>query len=217
MTATLAIASTATAGQYNLTVTTSAGASNAAPFTVTTASAPTLTAAPSPNQGNLGQSVKATLVGTNFVAGATSINFATGSGVTATNISVASATTLTATFVIAPTANLGWRQFTVHTPGGTSAARWFVVYGVPSISGMTPVSGTPGTVVAVTLSGTNFSSDALVHLSGTGISLSNQSISNGGKTLKITFALAAGAPAGVRSVTVSNSAGTSNAVSFTVQ
>ena len=61
--------------------------------------APTLTSV-SPNLGIQGITVAVTLTGTNFVAGATTVNVS-GSGVSVSNASVAGATSLTASFVIA--------------------------------------------------------------------------------------------------------------------
>jgi hypothetical protein len=216
ITATFAIAANAAATSYNVTVTSGGQTSNSRTFTVSVPPPPTLTAPLSPNQGNLGQTLTVAFLGTNFISGATSINFVTGTGVTA-NVNVANSTTMTATIAIAANASLGWRQLTVTTPGGTSGVRWFQVFGLPGITSITPAAGARSSAVTETLNGSNFSSDSVVHFSGTGITVSSQSITNEGQVLTATFTIAANAPTGAQSVTVANSVGTSNAVGFTVQ
>ena len=66
-----------------------------------------------------GTTVTATLTGTHFVPGATTVAV-NGNGITATNVSVTNSTTLSVTFTISAITELGARQVTVTTPGGTS-------------------------------------------------------------------------------------------------
>ena len=73
-----------------------------------------------------GTTVAVTLTGTNFVAGATTVNVG-GSGVTVTNVVVSSRTSLTANFVLDPAAATGARTVTVTTAAGTSGAQTFTV------------------------------------------------------------------------------------------
>jgi hypothetical protein len=218
VTATFTIAGTATPGIHAVTITTPAGTSNAVNFTVTVPPAPTVAGTFNPISGNQGQSVAVTLAGSNFVTGATTINFTVGTGITASNITVVSATSLRATLNIALSASVGDHFATVTTPGGTSSgSAYFEVYGRPSITSIVPASGSRGTTVAVTLNGLNFSRDSALRFSVAGITASGLTFLNDGRTLKANFTIAAGTPAGPVNVTVANSVGTSAPVVFTVQ
>jgi len=87
---------------------------------------------------------------------------------------------------------------------------------VPTLTAITPASGTAGTAVNVTLTGTNFVNGATtVRVSGTGISAGSAQVS-GTTSLAATFTIDATATAGNRSVTVVTSGGTSNALDFSV-
>jgi hypothetical protein len=90
------------------------------------------------------------------------------------------------------------------------------VFGVPSIVTMSPASIVNGASVRVRLTGRNFSLDSRVVVSGAGLATSNQAIMNDGTVLDITLT-ANGAASGARSLTVTNSLGASNAVTFAVQ
>jgi sugar lactone lactonase YvrE len=212
ITATFTIASNATTGAANVTVTTSGGTSNAVTFTIT-AAAPTLTSI-SPNSGAQGTAVPVTLTGTGFISGATvSISNA---GVAVSNVSVVSATQITATFTIAATATLGAANVTVTTSGGTSNAVTFTITAAaPTLTTISPNSGVQGTAVPVTLTGTNFTSGATVSISNAGVAVSNVVVVNATQ-ITATFTIAGAAPLGAANVTVTASAGTSNAVTFTV-
>jgi hypothetical protein len=215
ITATFAIAGTAAIGGRSVTVTTSGGTSGAVTFTV---NPPPPTLSPlKPLKGNQGQNVLVAMTGTNFVPGGTSINFSNGTGLSATNINVTSPTAMSATFQIGAGAASGWHTVTVTTAGGTSNGRAFRVFGVPSITTISPASGNRATSVSVTLTGTDFSTDSTVQVSGTGVAVSNLSFDADWKWIKATFTIDAGAATGPRNVTVTNSVGTSNAVIFTVQ
>ena len=76
--------------------------------------------------GNPGTTVGVTLIGTNFVVGATAV-VAAGGGVVVNNIVVGSTTSLTANFVIDPAAAAGPRTVTVTTIGGTSNGLTFTI------------------------------------------------------------------------------------------
>jgi hypothetical protein len=153
-----------------------------------------------------------TFTGTGFL-GTPSID--AGAGTTVSNIVVVSSTTLTADLDVAANAATGDRPVTVTTAGGTSNAVSVRIHGVPVINSISPVSGAPGSVVTVTLLGSNFHSSG-VSVSGTGITTSNMQILNSATKITIKFTIASNAPPGPRDVTVSNIAGTSNAVTFTV-
>ena len=87
--------------------------------------------------------------------------------------------------------------------------------GAPVLSSISPTSGTQGTAVAVTLTGTNFTAGATVAVSGTGVTVSNATVASSTR-ITATFTIAASAGSGARSVTVTTTGGTSAAQTFTV-
>jgi hypothetical protein len=215
ITATLVIASGATLGAHNISVTTSGGTSSSVPFNVTLPPPPTLSSI-GPSSGAQGASVNVTLTGTNFI-GSASLNIS-GAGVGASNVAIVSATSITATLTIAATASAGAYSVSVTTPGGTSATQSFTVTAVsnaPTLTSMTPTSGHPGTVVNVTLFGTNFTSATGVRLSGAGAAQGNV-VYVSPTQINVTFTLSATAALGGHNVYVTNSAGNSNILVFTV-
>ncbi|MBI1749601.1 MAG: putative Ig domain-containing protein [Acidobacteria bacterium] len=202
-------------GTFNFTVTVTDANSQTAskPLSITiTAPAPTL-ASIGPATGNQGTVVPVTLTGTNLFAPAT-LNIS-GTGVTASNVVVVNSTTITADFSIAGNAATGDRTVSVTTPGGTTGTVKFRVLGVPIISSISPISGSRGTSVAVTLLGSQFNGGN-VSITGTGVTISNVQILNGATKITMNLTISSTAPTGPRSITVSNAAGTSNAVTFTV-
>ena len=180
--------------------------------------APTLTSL-TPNQGIQGTTVAVVLTGTNFVAGATTVNIS-GVGVTVGSIVVGSSTSLTANFVLDFTGAAGGRAVTVTTAAGTSGAQTFTVSvpapGAPTLISLAPNQGIQGTTVAVTLTGTNFVVGATtVTIGGSGVAATNVTV--GSRTsLTANFVLDPTAATGARTVTVTTAAGTSGAQAFTV-
>jgi hypothetical protein len=94
---------------------------------------------------------------------------------------------------------------------------------VPSISSIAPSSGVSGRDYQVTLSGNAFvvsggngctDGSTTINITGDGVTISGQSITN--DTITATFTVAPDAPAAAHDVTVSNSFGASNAVKFSV-
>ena len=161
LTANFVIDPTASEGLRTVTVTTAGGTSGPRIFTITPPApgVPTLTSV-TPNQGTQGTTVEVTLIGTNFVVGATTVAVS-GGGVTVTNVVVGSTTSLTANFVIDPAAADGPRSVTVTTAAGTSGAQTFTIDlppppGTPTLTSVSPNQGIRGTTVAVTLTGTDF-------------------------------------------------------------
>jgi phosphatidylinositol-3-phosphatase len=212
--ATYNISSSATIGPHNTWIVTRAGSSNMLTFTVTAAqSAPTLTSV-TPNTGVQGTAVNVTLAGTNFIAGATV--GATGSGITVSNVTVASSTQITATLTLAANATLGPSNISVTTSGGVSNTRPFTVNAaVPTLTSVTPNSGTQGTAVNVTLAGSGFITGATVGVTGSGITVSNVTVVSGTQ-ITATLDIAANAPPGAYNISVTTTGGTSNAAAFTV-
>lgn len=178
-------------------------------------SCPTLTSV-SPGSGLQGATVNATLTGTNFVTGNTTVTVS-GTGVTVSNVTVNSATSLTADFTIASGATTGARTVHVTTPTGNSGTRTFNVNSAlaPTLSNITPNSASQGQFVHVVLTGTNFVSGATVSVSGGLVDVMNVTVVNG-TTIEADFGVQPTAAKTARSVTVTTSNGTSGPVTFTV-
>jgi hypothetical protein len=88
----------------------------------------------------------------------------------------------------------------------------------PTLTSVAASSGTQGTVVAVTLTGTNFTTaapGAVVVLSGTGITVSNITVVST-TSITATFTIAQNAPTGAQTVTVESPNGNSGTQTFTV-
>jgi hypothetical protein len=95
-------------------------------LTISPNAAPTLTSIV-PGGGSPGQTVFATLTGTNFSPSGTTIAVPNGSGISVNNVFFVNATTLYAIFSIANNATLGNNNVTVTTPLGTTGAVTFSV------------------------------------------------------------------------------------------
>jgi len=124
ITATFGIAANATLGGYTVSVTSSGMNSNGAMFTVTSAMVPVLNSL-SPASGGAGNSVPVTLIGANFIAGATLSS--TNSALSFSNVNVVSGTQITATFTLASNASPGSAPVTVTTSYGNSNAVGFTI------------------------------------------------------------------------------------------
>ena len=110
----------------------------------------------SPNSGPVAGGTAVTITGTNFAAGAT-VTFGT---VSATNVVVVSGTTITAT---TPAGSAGTATVTV-TVGGQSGSltNAFTYIAAPTVTSVSPNSGTTGGGTLVTITGTNFAAGATV-------------------------------------------------------
>jgi hypothetical protein len=181
---------------------------------LSTAAAPTLTSIV-PNSGLRGTSVPVTLTGTNLT-GAFLINV-TGTGVTVSNLVVVSATSVTATFTISTTALTTARNVTVSTPGGTSNPVTFTVTAppVPTLTSITPTSGSRGTSVTVTFTGTNLTGTSAVTGIGALIPVTNLTVVSP-TTVTATLNITRAAPLGIRNLGLTTPGGTSNTRPFTV-
>lgn len=167
---------------------------------------PTLTNL-SPNgvtRGTVPVNITVTLTGTNFIAGSTTVNIS-GNGITITSATVASATSITANLTIAAEADFGARSVTVTTPGGTTAALTFTVLpSAPSLTSISPNSGSVGTVVSVTFTGANFLAGfTTIVVSGTGVTASNINVISS-TSMTASFTIASNAAVVDRFVTVNN-------------
>jgi phosphatidylinositol-3-phosphatase len=178
-------------------------------------SGPTLNSI-SPSTGSQGSSVSVTLTGIGFVAPLT-VN-ASGSGITVSNVSVVSSTKATATFNIAANAGAGQQNISVTTAAGTSSSVAFNVtaaLGAPTLTSISPSTGSQGSSVPVTLTGTGFVAPLTVNVGGSGITVSNVSVVSSTKATA-TLAIAASAGVGQHNISVTTTAGTSGTMAFTV-
>jgi hypothetical protein len=160
---------------------------------VTPPPAPTVTAV-SPASGPSGGGTAVTITGTNL-GSATAVEF----GSTPGSITGDSATTLTAR----SPAGSGTVNVTVTTPGGTSAtsaADEFTYVPGPSITSISPTSGSTGGGTAVTISGSNLSGATAVDFGSSPATITSDSASS------ITATTPAGS--GTVGVTVTTASGT---------
>jgi hypothetical protein len=144
------------------------------------------------------------ITGTGFVAGSTNVSFGSGHG--ATKITVNSPTSITTS---PPSGSSATVDITVTTPGGTSfvgAADRFTYSPAPSITGVSPNTGSAAGGTAITITGTNFVAGATTVRFGTE-SASQVQVS----TTSITAVAPAVANAGTVDITVSTPGGTTAA------
>ena len=190
-----------TAGLATIVITTSGGtATNSTFFTYTgSSSKPTVTGI-SPTSGPTTGGISVTITGTTFT-GATAVKFGTDN---ATGYTVNSDAQITAT---APAHAAGTVDITVTTTAGTSTTSsadqfTYIVPGVPTVSSISPTSGSILGGTSVTITGTNFTWVSAVKF-GT--------VNATGYTVNSTTQIIATAPAGTGTVhvTVTTAGGTS--------
>ena len=190
---------TGSAGVVDVTVVTPGGTSaTGAADQFTYVALPTVTAV-SPNKGPTAGGTVVTITGTNFT-GATAVNFGSNA---ATSVTVNSATSITAT---SPAGSAGVVDVTVATPGGTSAtsaADQFTYNTLPTVTAVSPTTGTVAGGTFVTITGTNLTGATAVNF-GANAATSVTVIS----ATSITATSPAGS-AGVVDVTVTTPGGTS--------
>jgi IPT/TIG domain len=150
------------AGSVTVQVTTADGTSSSATSAFTyTASSPTVSGI-SPSSGGTAGGTVVTIIGSNFVSGAT-VSFG---GSSASNVSFVSSTQLSA---ITPAHAAGAVNVAVTNPDGTGAMLpGGFTFGASSltVSSVTPNSGATGGGTVVTIGGTNFVSGATVTFGG---------------------------------------------------
>ncbi len=142
----------APAGTIDVTVTSPSGTSlNSASDKFTYEGAPSV-ASVSPIGGSLGGGSTVVITGTGLI-GASAVSFGT---VAATSYTVVSATTITA---VSPAEPLGTVDVTVTTPAGTSSTSTsdrFTFEVAPTVTAISPASGSLGGGVTVVVTGTGF-------------------------------------------------------------
>jgi IPT/TIG domain/Fibronectin type III domain len=157
----------------SITATTPAGAAGAATVTVTVGAQsgsltsgftyvviPTVTSV-SPNTGSTAGGTVVTITGTNFATGAT-VQFG---ATAATGVAVVSSTSITAT-TPAGTAGAATVTVTVGAQSG-SLTNGFTYVGIPTVTSVSPNTGSTAGGTAVTITGTNFATGATVKFGAT--------------------------------------------------
>ena len=166
---------------------------------------PPILTAITPQSIGLGQIVPITIVGQNL-SGA-SINPIT--GVLISNV-VTSSNQITATF---NASSLGLKSVVVSNLNGISNTVTFQVTGTsPTLTSISPSSGSPGTSVPVTFLGSNLTGVSINSIVGVTVSTAIASANQ----LTATLNISSDATIGSRFVTVSAGGNTSNPVTFTV-
>ena len=185
------------AGAVTVTVNNPGGQSGSLASAFTYVAPPTVTSV-SPNSGTTAGGTAVTITGTNFAAGAT----VTFGGTAATNVVVTSATTITAT---TPAGVAGAVAVAVTNPSGLSGslASGFTYLAAPTVTSVSPNSGSTAGGTAVTITGTNFATGATVTFGGT--AATNVVVVNATTITATTPAGSAGA--GTVTVTVSGQSG----------
>jgi sugar lactone lactonase YvrE len=187
---------------------------------------PTLTSI-APPTGAPGTQVTVTLTGTGFAGstgcqGGSAVVAVSGPGITVGTVTVGSDTSLTASFTIAANGALGNHNVTVATEGGTSGPVPFAVsvpvVPVPTLTSINPSSGTRGTNVTVTFTGTNFDTKAgntTVAADDAGLSVGQVTVTNA-TSLTAVVTVAAGETLGAHNLKVVTPSGSSGPAAFTV-
>jgi hypothetical protein len=85
----------------------------------------------------------------------------------------------------------------------------------PSLASISPASGSPGAVVPVTITGSNFDTDLVIN-AGAGIAVTNVAVVSPSQ-LNATFTIAPNAALGSANVIVSSPGGTTTPLTFTIQ
>ena len=154
-------ATTPAAGAGAVTVTVTSNGASGSLATAFTYIAPPTVSGVAPNSGLAAGATAVTITGTNFATGAT-VNF----GATpATNVVVVNSTTITAT---TPAGSAGAVTVTVTNSNGLSGSLTgaFIYVVPPTVSSVSPNSGSTAGGTAVTITGTNFAAGAMVTFGG---------------------------------------------------
>jgi hypothetical protein len=207
------------AGQYNVTATVGTTTSNSVPFYY--AAAPVLSVL-SPSTGAAAAPGTVTLLGSGFL-NTTAVTFGAlgnGTGLTVTNDTQLSVTPPTSTF----TGDTDTASVTVTAPGGTSAlnggATDFTYYNAPTVTGISPSTGTADTSVTVTGTGLVNVSNATFTPVGGGTAVSASSFASVSDTQLIVYVpsgLTSGTTYDTQVVTPGGTSATSTADQFTAE
>ncbi len=118
-----------------------------------------------------------------------------------------SSTSATFNITLDPAAATTVRTVTVNSPGPEAAVKtnaFTVLAGLPQVTSVLPNSGAQGLTQNVHIVGlfTHFSASSVVAISGTGVTIGNPPASPDALNLNVNFTVSVGAPAGLRTVTV---------------
>jgi len=211
----ITVESGATTGARTVTITNpdATSASLSSGFTVNTG--PTVTSI-SPNSGDQGGTEELLITGSNF-EGEPTVSF--GSGIKINSQKLNNPQTLKVNITIEASAATGARSVTVTNPAdaGTGFGT-FTVGGAPTVTSTSPSSrGQGASSQEITVAGTNFENGASVSFSGTGVTVNSTTFESAAQ-LKANVTVESGASTGARTVTVTNTDGTtaSLASGFTV-
>ncbi len=211
LTANLTITSAAATGDRNFSVTNSGpGGGISAIRTFTVQPSPVTLTNLSPVSGNRLQRLNVAFTGTNFTAG---LNVIVGPGITVNSSTVNSSTDLTADLTITAAAATGPRSFSV----GASNNQIFTVNNpAPTLTSISPDSGSVAQTLDVVFTGSNFLSDATTVNVGSGITINSITVSSA-TSLTANITISPSAAIGTRSFSLTNSApggGTSTMQTF---
>ncbi|MGO9167582.1 MAG: hypothetical protein ACLP56_12000, partial [Candidatus Sulfotelmatobacter sp.] len=173
----------------------------------------------SPAQGAAGSTVTITFTGVNFVSRSLQLIFTPSQGITVSNLRVVSPAQITAQLQIDPTAQPGSRQVILvdadhtlraPTPFTITAATQNCAPGMPNcgpapmpaLREFSPLQGTQGTTVAMTLTGVNFSAPASLQFTpNSGLTVQSTTVTNANQ-IQAQVVVAPNASLGARGVTL---------------
>jgi len=190
-------------------------ASHSVSLSVQAPNSPRVTAV-SPNRVAPGTTMQGGISGTNL-NGVTAVTLG-GTGVTADIGPGGTATFLPLTLTASANAAPGIRTVTATTSSATAtlvSGLWVTTPGTATATAILPAAGIPGQTISGGIAGSNLEAAIDVSFSGTGVS----AIIGGNRTsssLPVTITIAAGAPAGPRTVTVVMPTGSISFSGFTV-
>lgn len=203
MAVTLNIASGATVGPRDVSVTTG-GVAVTGTGLFSVVAGPASLSSVSPSSAQQGQSLPVTIIGSNTSFNSSStVSF--GAGITVNSVVANSATNLTANITIAPGAAVGLRDVSVTTDGtALTGTGFFNVQPAPTqqITSVTPSSGEQGQTLSVTItgSGTAFAAGSTVSF-GQGVTVNSTTV-NSATSITANLTISASALLGARDVSV---------------
>ncbi len=205
LTVNISLASDATAGTRDVSITTPGGSFTLAnSFTVNQA-LPVITSI-SPDQGSQGTTLNITIGGMNF-SGASEVRL--GADIAVYSFNIISSNQIMANITIVSGAALGAREVSVTTPGGTMTLPngFTVTQSLPIITSVNPDLGSQGAMLSVIISGSNFSGANAVSF-GNDIVVEN--FTNLSPTqLKVELTIDKGAETGLRDISITTPGGSS--------
>lgn len=205
ITANITIASIAAPGLRDITVATPGG-DFTSPGAFTIGPAPPTLSSMAPCQGQMADSLTLILYGT-YLTGATAPDF--GPGIVVESFTVDSPSQITVHITIEAGADIGSRDITVSTPGGTAtlAAGFLVTLPLPpTVTSVTPLSANQGESIDIVITGTDFTTVTSLSL-GDGIRLNDFTVESDTE-IRASITVLDSATSGVRDISVTNPGGT---------